>query len=187
MPIFLALVIVPLIEIALFIEVGGLLGLWPTLGIVVLTALAGATMLRLQGLATVGDLRGRIDRGEDPSGPLAHGALILASGLLLLTPGFFTDAIGFALLVPQVRAAVIRYLARRVVTVIHKRGGPGRGPGGHPGSHPGGKPASHRPRGPGTVEGDYEVVEPEDAAKDAAGDAGRDAGRRDRRTVGRQG
>lgn len=185
MPIFLALVIVPLIEIGLFIEVGGLIGLWPTLGIVVLTALAGATMLRLQGLATIGDLRGRIDRGEDPSGPLAHGALILASGLLLLTPGFFTDAIGFALLVPQVRAAVIRYLARRVVTVIHKRGGAGRGPGGGPG----GKPASHRPRGPGTVEGDYEVVEPEDAAGDAAedrGEAGRDDGRRDRRTVGRQ-
>lgn len=184
MPIFLALVIVPLIEIALFIEVGGVLGLWPTLGIVVLTALAGATMLRLQGLATIGDLRGRIDRGEDPSGPLAHGALILASGLLLLTPGFFTDAIGFSLLVPQVRAAVIRYLARRVVTVIHKRGGAGRGPGGHPGGHPGGKS-----RGPGTVEGDFEVVEPEDAAGDAAkdaGGAGRDDGRRDRRTVGRQ-
>jgi UPF0716 protein FxsA len=184
MPIFLALIIVPLIEIALFIEVGGLIGLWPTLGIVVLTALAGATMLRVQGLATIGDLKGRIDRGQDPSGPLAHGALILASGLLLLTPGFFTDGIGFALLVPQVRAAVIRYLARRVVTVIHRRGGqPGDGPGAGP--HPG------RSRGPGTVEGDYEVVDPEvvdpevvDPEEDED-KAGRDEEPRDRRAVGR--
>lgn len=157
MPIFLALVIVPLIEIALFIEVGGWLGLWPTLAIVVLTAFAGATMLRVQGLATVGELKGRIDRGEDPSGPLAHGALILTSGLLLLTPGFFTDAIGLALLVPQVRAAVIRYLARRVVTVIHKRAGPGDR------AQPG-----RAPRGPGTVEGDYEVVDPDETAEHGA-------------------
>ena len=181
MPIFLALIIVPLIEIALFIEVGGLIGLWPTLGIVVLTALAGATMLRVQGLATIGDLKGRIDRGQDPSGPLAHGALILASGLLLLTPGFFTDGIGFALLVPQVRAAVIRYLARRVVTTIHRRGGDR--PGGHPGGHPGGGPHPGHGRGPGrgpgTVEGDYEVVDPEED------EAAREDGRRDPRAVDR--
>lgn len=149
MYIFLALVLVPLIEIALFIEVGGWLGLWPTLAVVVLTALAGTLLLRTQGLATVGTLRARIDRGEDPSGPLAHGALILAAGLLLLTPGFFTDALALALLVPAVRARVIRYLARRVVTVVAS-GGPRR-------------PAGGAGRGVETVEGDFEVVEPDEA------------------------
>lgn len=153
MYIFLALVLVPLIEIALFIEVGGWLGLWPTLAVVVLTALAGTVLLRTQGLATVGTLRARIDRGEDPSGPLAHGALILAAGLLLLTPGFFTDALALALLVPAVRAGVIRYLARRVVTVVAS-GGPRR-PGGEAGRGPG--------RGAETVEGEFEVVEPDEA------------------------
>lgn len=157
MLIFLALVVVPLIEIALFIEVGGWLGLWPTLAIVVLTALAGATLLRAQGLATVGDIRGRIDRGEDPSGPLAHGALILAAGLVLLTPGFFTDAIGLALLVPAVRTVVIRYLARRVVTVVAS-GGPGHGPA----QGPGRGQAGSGPRGTQTVDAEYEVVEPDD-------------------------
>ena len=162
MLIFLALVLVPLIEIALFIEVGGWLGLWPTLGIVVLTAIAGATLLRAQGMATIGELRGRIDRGQDPSGPLAHGALILVAGIVLMTPGFFTDAVGLALLVPPVRAAVIRYLAKRVVTVVTSGDGPGRdGPRRGPRPGPGG----------GTVEGEYEVVDPEDAAPGRGTDA----------------
>ncbi|HUF86057.1 MAG TPA: FxsA family protein [Thermohalobaculum sp.] len=152
MPIFLALVLVPLIEIALFVKVGGALGLWPTLAIVLLTALAGAMLLRAQGLATVGEIRARIDRGEDPSAPLAHGALILAAGLLLLTPGFFTDTVGLALLIPAVRAAAIRYLARRVVTVVAR-----------------GKPGATREGAADTVEGEYEVVEPErDGGEDAA-------------------
>lgn len=159
--IFLALILVPLIEIGLFIEVGGWLGLWPTLAVVVLTALAGTLLLRAQGLATVGELRRRVDSGEDPSGPLAHGALILAAGLLLLTPGFFTDGLALSLLVPPVRAAVIRLLARHAVTMV-ARGRAGRGPAGGPG-HGQGRGPGHRPgRGsaPHTVEGDYEVVEP---------------------------
>jgi len=163
--IFLALVIVPLIEIALFIEVGGWLGLWPTLAVVVLTALAGATLLRVQGLATIGDLRGRIDRGEDPSGPLAQGALILAAGLVLLTPGFFTDAVGLALLVPFVRTAIIRYLARRVVTVVTTGGAERR-------RRPGGEHAGRSARGGQTVDADYEVVEPGNQGDDSQSDSG---------------
>lgn len=141
MPIFLALLLVPLIEIALFIKVGGWLGLWPTLAVVVLTALAGAGLIRAQGIATLGEVRARLRRGEDPTGPLAHGALILVAGLLLLTPGFFTDSLGFALMVPAVRSAVIRFLARRLTVVAAGRSwGPGAG---------------------ATVEGEYEVVAPE--------------------------
>ena len=105
---------VPLIEIALFIQVGGLIGLWPTLGIVVLTAIAGTYLVRSQGLMALGLIRGSIERLDNPAEPLAHGAMILFSGALLLTPGFFTDAVGFALLFPPVRRAVFQFLRSRI-------------------------------------------------------------------------
>jgi UPF0716 protein FxsA len=116
MPLFLALLIVPLIEIGLFIEVGGWIGLWPTLATVVLTALIGSVLLRSQGAGALRQVQASMQAGGDgdPVTPLAHGALILVAGIVLLTPGFFTDAIGFALLVPAVRGAVIRYLAKRM-------------------------------------------------------------------------
>lgn len=112
--IFLMLVGVPIIEIALFIEVGGWIGLWPTIAIVILTALLGTALLRQQGFAALADLQGRLAEGRDPRSALAHGAMILVAGIVLLTPGFFTDAIGFLLLVPPVRDAVIRYVGAKV-------------------------------------------------------------------------
>lgn len=110
----LAFLAVPLIEIALFIQVGGAIGLWPTLGVVVLTAILGTYLVRAQGTLALNNLRGSFSRLEDPSEPLAHGAMILLSGALLLTPGFFTDAVGFALLVPAIRRAVFEFLRKRV-------------------------------------------------------------------------
>jgi len=110
----LAFIAVPLIEIALFIQVGGAIGLWPTLLIVVLTAILGTTLLRNQGIAALGNLQNSFREMRDPTEPLAHGAMILFSGALLLTPGFFTDALGFALLIPAVRSAVFRYVRSRV-------------------------------------------------------------------------
>jgi UPF0716 protein FxsA len=110
----LVFVAVPILEIALFIQVGGFIGLWPTLAIVVLTAIVGTTLMRIQGLNALGRLRTRLAAGEDPVGPIADGALILVAGVLLLTPGFFTDTIGLLLLVPAVRAALIRAIAARV-------------------------------------------------------------------------
>ena len=104
MPLFLLFLAVPLIEIALFIQVGGWIGLWPTLLIVVLTAIAGTYLVRSQGGQAMNQMRRSFDELRDPTEPLAHGAMILFSGALLLTPGFFTDAVGFALLVPPVRA-----------------------------------------------------------------------------------
>ncbi|WP_299648987.1 FxsA family protein [uncultured Jannaschia sp.] len=111
---FAIFVAVPIIEIALFIQVGGLIGLFPTLAIVVVTAALGTYLVRKQGLAELRRIQQSLDRLSNPTRPLAHGAMILASGLLLLTPGFFTDAIGFALLVPGVRDAVMRHVRQRI-------------------------------------------------------------------------
>lgn len=120
---FLAFLLVPLIEIGLFIQVGGLIGLWPTLLIVVVTAIIGTSLVKSQGARAMNDLRGSFNRLEDPSEPLAHGAMILLSGALLLTPGFFTDAVGFALLVPAVRTAVLQQLRKRVTVARFEMGG----------------------------------------------------------------
>lgn len=106
MYLFLAFLLVPLIEIALFIQVGGLIGLWPTLAIVVLTAFLGAGLVRSQGLAALTRVRSSFHDLRDPSQALADGAMILFAGALLLTPGFFTDTVGFLLLIPMVRAAI---------------------------------------------------------------------------------
>jgi len=110
----LAFIAVPLVEIGLFIQVGGAIGLWWTLLIVLLTAVAGTWLVRSQGLRAMADLRGSMSSMSDPSRPLAHGAMILFSGALLLTPGFFTDAVGFLLLVPGFRDAVMRRVAARI-------------------------------------------------------------------------
>lgn len=128
MALFLLFLGVPLIEIALFIQVGGAIGLGWTLLVVVVTALLGTALVRAQGLRTLGEIRGSLDRFRDPTEPLAHGAMILFSGALLLTPGFFTDAVGFALLVPQIRSAVFRYAASRMTIHTVSTGGPRSGP-----------------------------------------------------------
>ncbi|MCL5776642.1 FxsA family protein [Limibaculum sp. FT325] len=140
---FAILLIVPLIEIGLFIEIGGLIGLWPTIAIVILTAAAGTLLLRRQGLRALVELQSRLSEGRDPGAVLAHGAMILIAGVLLLTPGFFTDAVGFLLLVPPIRAALIAAAARRM-TVVHVHGRRGHAPRAHPGGR--------------TVEGEYEDV-----------------------------
>lgn len=111
---FAAFLAVPLIEIALFIQVGGLIGLWPTLGVVILTAILGTWLVRSQGAQALGQLRTSFSDLRDPTEPLAHGAMILFAGALLLTPGFFTDALGFALLVPSIRLAIYRNIRARV-------------------------------------------------------------------------
>ncbi len=111
---FFLFVAVPIIEIGLFIQVGGFLGLWPTLAIVVLTAFVGTALMRAQGVAALQKLQKNIESGGNPTDPIANGAFILVAGLLLLTPGFFTDAIGFSLLIPPVRQALIRAVAARL-------------------------------------------------------------------------
>ena len=149
---FLAFLSVPLIEIALFIQIGGLIGLWPTLLVVVVTAIVGTWLVRTQGLQTLGRLQRSFEELRDPAEPLAHGAMILFSGALLLTPGFFTDAVGFLLLVPAFRQAAFLYLRSRV-RVRSFRMGP------QPGQRPGPDPRDPDPKGP-VIDGEFEEVDP---------------------------
>lgn len=114
---FFAFLTVPLVEIGLFITVGGAIGLWPTLLIVILTAMAGTYLLRSQGSGVLRDLQERMNDLRDPSEPLAHGAMILFAGALLLTPGFFTDAVGLALMVPGVRRWIAAQVRGRINVV----------------------------------------------------------------------
>jgi len=115
MPLLIIFILIPIIEIGLFIQVGGFIGMWKTIAIVIITAIIGTTLLRRQGISTMARLQSSLQTGENPVDPIAHGALILVSGVLLLTPGFFTDGIGFTLLVPQIRAALIKWGAARVL------------------------------------------------------------------------
>ncbi|BAQ71174.1 protein FxsA [Rhodovulum sulfidophilum] len=124
---FLLFLSIPLIEIALFIQVGGLIGLWPTLCIVLATAAAGTWLMRQQGALALSQVRSSFNELRDPTEPLAHGAMILFAGAMLLTPGFFTDTMGLLLLIQPVRAAAYRWLSKRVV--VHSAGfGPAGGP-----------------------------------------------------------
>lgn len=110
---FVIFVGIPMIEIGLFIQVGGVIGMWPTLLIVVATAALGAWLVRQQGTREIANIRRSFDEMRNPAEPLAHGAMILVAGTLLVTPGFFTDAVGFSLLLPPVRRAVFNWIKAR--------------------------------------------------------------------------
>jgi len=110
--IFLAFILVPIAEIAVFVEVGGILGLWPTLGIVVLTAFLGTGLLRSQGLAAFSRAQVSMAEGRLPMEEVVHGFCLVIAGALLLTPGFLTDGFGFLLFLPPVRLALGRAAVR---------------------------------------------------------------------------
>lgn len=139
---FLAFLTVPLIEIALFVVLGNAIGLWPTLLGVLLTALGGSLMLRIQGLALFNEIRGTMAHGMLPGRALADAMMVGIAGVLLLTPGYFTDLMGILLLIPPVRAAIYAFLRSRIRVVATGPAGPD-GPGSD--------------RRPGTIELDDEA------------------------------
>lgn len=104
---------VPLIEIALFVTVGGWIGLWPTLAIVLGTGVAGVTVIRRQGLQAMQGLRQAAAVRRNPLGQMADSALICLAGVLLILPGFLTDTLGLLMLIPPLRHLAIRVLASR--------------------------------------------------------------------------
>ncbi|SLN21001.1 FxsA family protein [Oceanibacterium hippocampi] len=157
--ILLAFVAVPLIEIAAFIQVGERIGLWPTLAIVIATAVVGTALLRHQGLATLGKAQAVIARGEMPVREVFDGLCLIFAGALLLTPGFVTDTLGLLLFVPGLRQAIGGFLMRRLmargnvfVAGEFRPGGPQR---------PDGQ------RRPGVIDGEYDVVD--ETGPDGAG------------------
>lgn len=110
---FALFILVPLVEIYLLMQVGSVIGAFPTIILVVVTAIVGVTLLRAQGLSTLMDAQRSMASGEIPALQLLEGAALLVSGALLLTPGFVTDFIGFLGLVPATRRMLIRgFLAR---------------------------------------------------------------------------
>jgi UPF0716 protein FxsA len=161
-----AFIVVPIIEIALFIEVGGRIGLWSTLGLVVLTAIVGTWLLRAQGLAVLMRARTELDGGRLPARELFDGACLLVAGAFLLTPGFFTDGLGFLLLFPPVRLILRQYFAKRMTLHMETYGPQGRRA---PGSQR--RPGGPTPEGDGvTIDGSYQDVT-ESAESDKRDDA----------------
>ncbi len=104
--------LIPMLEIYLLIKVGGIIGALPTVFIVIFTAVLGAWLLRIQGFSTLARVQSVVAQGGIPAMELLEGAVLLLAGALLLTPGFFTDAIGFICLVPSLRRALIRRLLK---------------------------------------------------------------------------
>ncbi|WP_249691567.1 FxsA family protein [Stappia sp. WLB 29] len=129
--ILLAIIGLPLLEILVFVEVGSEIGAVPTVLLTIATAVAGSLMLRLQGLSLLRRVRAEMDRGQVPGEDIMQGALIVVASVLLLIPGFVTDALGLLLFVPPLRAAIARIMVRNAkVTVVRagaRRKGQGEG------------------------------------------------------------
>ncbi len=133
---FLLFLSIPLIEIYILIKVGSVLGAPFTVFLVVFTAVLGALLLRFQGLYTLQRVRTALAQGELPTIAMLEGVVLVIAGALLLTPGFFTDAIGFLALVPPLRRKLIWKVIER--GMLGPRGGP-----------------DQRERGPRTIEGEF--------------------------------
>ncbi|MCB9992571.1 MAG: FxsA family protein [Hyphomicrobiaceae bacterium] len=120
---FLTFLIVPVIEIGLFILLGQTIGLWPTLLGIVATALIGSAIIRAQGVSLLFEIRAATEAGQLPARQIADGMMLAIAGALLLTPGYFTDTMGFLLLVPQIRGFIYERLKAHVAVSAGFPGG----------------------------------------------------------------
>ena len=141
-------IVVPLLELAVIIEVGREIGVVPTIAVLIADSVLGAVLMRVQGRAAWRRFTEATRQGRPPAREVLDGALIIAGGALLLTPGFLTDALGLALLLPPTRAVVRRVLARRLLRRM-VAGMTTPPPGGAP------RTGSGRPSPTGDVEGTY--------------------------------
>tara|TARA_R110001592_G_scaffold121918_4_gene328202 strand:+ start:2124 stop:2675 length:552 start_codon:yes stop_codon:yes gene_type:complete len=167
---------VPIIEIGLFVQVGGAIGLWPTLAVVILTAVLGTALLRHQGLDTLRRVQDSLAQDRLPVAEMFDGLCLLMAGALLLTPGFMTDLFGFLLFVPPFRAAAAQAIGRYVLSHgrVHVQT-MGMGPGAAPGQGPG--PSHARgPRGGPVIDGDFEEVPPDPEVLESGGGPRRPGG-----------
>ncbi len=108
----------PMLELALLVKVGTLIGFWPTMGIVICTAILGASLARYQGFVTYVRIQQSLQQGAMPAEEMIDGVLILVGGIVLLTPGFITDIFGFILLIPFTRYWLKRWLRKKFDQMI---------------------------------------------------------------------
>ncbi|MEC7940425.1 MAG: FxsA family protein [Pseudomonadota bacterium] len=160
-PILLLLFIfVPIIEIGLFIQVGGFLGLWPTIALVLITAFVGASLVRSQGIQTLMSVQGRLQQGEMPAQQILEGVMLAVAGVLLLTPGFMTDALGMLVLLPVPRAMIAKKIMEKMVVKNMSGGFHAGGQAGFGQSPFGDDPFNRDPfdqsKGGNTFEGEFE-------------------------------
>jgi UPF0716 protein FxsA len=110
----------PVLELALLFEVHGAVGFIPTVLLVFLTGIAGAGLVRRQGIALLFDIQREMGIGNLPAPQMIDGVMILLAGALLVTPGLITDTVGFALLIPQVRTQIRRRLRKKLEEKINE-------------------------------------------------------------------
>ena len=127
MPLLIAFLLIPVVEIWLFVKVGEEIGAWQTVGLVVAVAVAGAIMLRVQGFTALNRARAAMAAGEFPSKALFDGFCVLIAGFLLIIPGFLTDILGILLFIPPLRRwigkAIWRWVSLRPDIVVQRRSG----------------------------------------------------------------
>lgn len=104
--------LVPILELYVLLEIGSLIGTMATVALIFLTGIAGAYLARVQGFSLVNKIQSEMNQGRVPKGELLDGAMILVGGVLLLTPGFCTDLLGFSLLVPLTRDLYKGFISR---------------------------------------------------------------------------
>ena len=158
----LLLVGIPAMEIYLFIEIGGAIGAGWTFILIIATALWGLSAMRAQGLAVLAEAQRAQAAGRPPVAAAAHGVLILMAGLMLLIPGFFTDALGFLLLLRPLRALLLETLLAALLPQIMRGFAMRQGRGPHAADTP---DSSRGPRDqdlpPGVIDGDFRVEDEE--------------------------
>lgn len=111
---FALFIIIPIIEITVLMQVGELIGAWPTVAIVIISAWLGAKYVRQQGLATLQSVQTKMAQGEMPSSEIVTAMMLLFAGVLLVTPGFVTDTFGLLLLIPNVRQALASTVQKKM-------------------------------------------------------------------------
>jgi len=111
---FLLIVITPILELWLLFKVGSFIGFSATILLILATAIAGATLLRLQGFSTLFRARQKMSEGKMPAHEMAEGLMLAFAGALMLTPGFATDTLGFLLLIPGVRKTLIKQFKDKI-------------------------------------------------------------------------
>lgn len=135
---FLLFLIIPVVETWVLIQVGSIIGVLPTIGLIILTAVVGSQLARHQGLQTIREIQACQQRGEAPALPMIEGAALLVAGVMLALPGLITDFLGLLMLVPQLRKPVAARILRKAVVSV----GPGQ-------------PTDHGSDDSHTIEGDY--------------------------------